>query len=88
MLFDYLESCEGNDFETWIEYEVMGLGWYFGDYANAADAVQEINDDVYLQICEDNDFEDAIEQDARDWLEANVVVLPYLGGIVADRGIL
>jgi len=91
-LFDYLEDFEESMGES-IQFDPIGLCCQFSEYASAAEAVQEINPDVYSDIVEANAYEDEqdlnaqsvdIEDECNEWLMDQTIVIAFNNGIIID----
>ena len=81
-LFDYLEQWE-DDIGEPVEFDPIGLCCQFSEYESAADAVHDIDLDVYRDVMDNNDAETA-EENLLDWLRDQTIVIGFDGGIIID----
>jgi len=81
-LFDYLEQWEDDVGEP-MEFDPIALCCQFSEYKSAAEAVAEINPDVYRDVVDNNDSETA-EENLLDWLHDETIVIAFDGGIIID----
>jgi len=91
-LFDYLEDFEESMGES-IQFDPIGLCCQFAEYQSAAEAVQDINPDMYSDIVEANAYEDEqdlnaqsmdIEGDCLEWINGQTTTICFNNGIIID----